>query len=46
MLLWKEMYEPVNPVAGDKGNSARQWDSWGRPPGGFVDLGCVSANIL
>lgn len=20
----------------------RPWDTWGRPPGGFLDLGCVS----
>lgn len=31
----------------DKGSEAadgvekREWDAWGRPSGGFLDLGCV-----
>lgn len=44
MLLWKDMY-PSRPSADDKGkgDNGKEWDTWGRPEGGFVDLGCVSA---
>lgn len=44
MLLWKDMY-PERPSISDKGEGedGREWDTWGRPEGGFVDLGCVSA---
>jgi tRNASer (uridine44-2'-O)-methyltransferase len=39
MLLWKDMY-PAR--SGMDGAEAREWDAWGRPQGGFIDLGCVS----
>lgn len=33
---------PARPPA-DKGEEgAEEWDTWGRPPNGFIDLGCVS----
>ncbi|EIN09314.1 DUF1613-domain-containing protein [Punctularia strigosozonata HHB-11173 SS5] len=45
MLLWKEMFPPSPedlPVAtGDT-----PWRSWGRPPGGFVDLGCGNGLLV
>jgi hypothetical protein len=37
MLLWKDMY-PARPPTG----SENEWDTWGRPENGFIDLGCVS----
>ena len=40
MLLWRDMYPP-RPLPHIEGSS-REWDTWGRPLGGFVDLGCVS----
>jgi tRNASer (uridine44-2'-O)-methyltransferase len=51
MLLWKEMYpsraaENGKPSAqGSDVESTREWDEWGRPTGGFVDLGCVSFSL-
>lgn len=48
MLLWRDMYPSrvaANGEAAAQGSdveSTREWDSWGRPEGGFVDLGCVS----
>jgi hypothetical protein len=38
MLLWKDMYPARNIQQPEN-----EWDTWGRPEGGFVDLGCVSA---
>lgn len=40
MLLWKEEYPRV--TCAKEAGSGEEWDTWGRPPGGFVDLGCVS----
>lgn len=37
MLLWKDMYP-----AREGDETGMDWDLWGRPPGGFLDLGCVS----
>ena len=37
MLLWKEMY-PERRVDAQE----RDWDTWGRPVGSYIDLGCVS----
>jgi tRNASer (uridine44-2'-O)-methyltransferase len=43
MLLWRDMY----PARADEGNeTGMEWDKWGRPPGGFVDLGCVSTKLV
>lgn len=41
MLLWRDMY-PARGSTARLEEAAEQWDTWGRPPGGFVDLGCVS----
>ena len=42
MLLWKDMY-PARPHIGLEGSGGvEEWDRWGRPPNGFIDLGCVS----
>jgi tRNASer (uridine44-2'-O)-methyltransferase len=40
MLLWKDMYPSRERVNGDI-----EWDKWGRPEGGFIDLGCVSHTL-
>jgi tRNASer (uridine44-2'-O)-methyltransferase len=44
MLLWKDMYPPRREDEVDiNGRDAEEsWRTWGRPKGGFVDLGCVS----
>lgn len=42
MLLWKEMYPTVEQTGAPDSEVVREWDTWGRPPGGFIDLGCVS----
>lgn len=41
MLLWRDMYPRRRSETADK-ESERPWDSWGRPEGGFMDIGCVS----
>jgi tRNASer (uridine44-2'-O)-methyltransferase len=48
MLLWRDMYPPVpaEDREGDQPTVGEEWDAWGRPPGGFVDLGCVSMVLL
>lgn len=38
MLLWKDMY----PAREGPALTGMEWDKWGRPRGGFIDLGCVS----
>ncbi|EIW71493.1 hypothetical protein TREMEDRAFT_42864 [Tremella mesenterica DSM 1558] len=43
MLLWKEMYPPRAPLEADE---TLQWDTWGRPKGGFVDLGCGNGLLV
>jgi hypothetical protein len=40
MLLWKDMY-PAREAASAGGD---EWDTWGRPKKGFIDLGCVSTS--
>jgi hypothetical protein len=42
MLLWKDMYPAREAPLSLKERVEEEWDTWGRPPGGFVDLGCVS----
>lgn len=42
MLLWKDMYPAIERSDDVGDEEVREWDTWGRPPGGFVDLGCVS----
>lgn len=37
MLLWRDIYPRQ-----DAPPSNRPWDGWGRPPSGFMDIGCVS----
>ncbi len=43
MLLWRDMYPLIDhdPNVRAAGES---WSTWGRPAGGFVDLGCVSGD--
>ncbi|WWD20333.1 hypothetical protein CI109_104809 [Kwoniella shandongensis] len=48
MLLWKDMY-PARSGEQMKGGGLeeeREWDSWGRPEGGFVDLGCGNGLLV
>ncbi|OCF42582.1 hypothetical protein I317_03567 [Kwoniella heveanensis CBS 569] len=57
MLLWKEMYPPRErarplPVASDgvgpiaEPDEERERDTWGRPEGGFIDLGCGNGLLV
>ncbi|KZT56294.1 DUF1613-domain-containing protein, partial [Calocera cornea HHB12733] len=54
MLLWKADYPPLEqarpPPAGDGAAQAEAeegaWRTWGRPPGGFVDLGCGNGLLV
>jgi tRNASer (uridine44-2'-O)-methyltransferase len=43
MLLWKDMYPPRE--KDDSVENPNPWDTWGRPDGGFLDLGCVSLSL-
>ncbi|WVQ95775.1 hypothetical protein IAU59_002874 [Kwoniella sp. CBS 9459] len=54
MLLWKDMYPararaPL-PADGysiiDELDEKREWDAWGRPEGGFIDLGCGNGLLV
>ncbi|KAK8849703.1 hypothetical protein IAR55_005038 [Kwoniella newhampshirensis] len=50
MLLWKDMY-PAREKSEGLGNDgemeeSREWDIWGRPEGGFVDLGCGNGLLV
>ncbi|KAH7921093.1 DUF1613-domain-containing protein [Leucogyrophana mollusca] len=46
MLLWKETFGPVSSstddqsIDSDTDSDTVPWNTWPRPPGGFVDLGC------
>ncbi|KAL1412527.1 tRNA(Ser) Um(44) 2'-O-methyltransferase [Vanrija albida] len=42
MLLWKDMY----PAREGPALSGMEWDAWGRPAGGFIDLGCGNALLV
>ncbi|WWC65874.1 uncharacterized protein I303_108496 [Kwoniella dejecticola CBS 10117] len=51
MLLWKNMYPAVpKPEASSNGDAVeeevREWDTWGRPQGGFIDLGCGNGLLV
>ncbi|KLT40961.1 DUF1613-domain-containing protein [Cutaneotrichosporon oleaginosum] len=41
MLLWRDMYP-----AREGSETGMEWDKWGRPPGGFVDLGCGNGLLV
>lgn len=43
MLLWKDMY-PARQSPTQEGGEGEEWDTWGRPENGFIDLGCVSGS--
>lgn len=50
MLLWRDMY-PKRDLSGDTNISPetlkdKPWLEWGRPQGGFLDLGCVGRILL
>ncbi|KZT35077.1 DUF1613-domain-containing protein [Sistotremastrum suecicum HHB10207 ss-3] len=38
MLLWKYTFPEMKRA--DDEDFERSWDTWGRPPGGFLDFGC------
>ncbi|TXT12970.1 hypothetical protein VHUM_01371 [Vanrija humicola] len=42
MLLWKDMY----PAREGPELTGMEWDKWGRPGGGFIDLGCGNALLV
>ncbi|WVF68075.1 hypothetical protein IAT40_002838 [Kwoniella sp. CBS 6097] len=58
MLLWKDMYparerSPSSAsldgreiVEDPDGHEQRAWDTWGRPEGGFIDLGCGNGLLV
>ncbi|KAG7558211.1 hypothetical protein FFLO_02864 [Filobasidium floriforme] len=47
MLLWKDMYPPIKQESGlEDVPSRRPWDLWGRPAGGFLDLGCGNGLLV
>lgn len=37
MLVWKDTFPEVPKEDGEE--SSGPWDTWGRPPGGFLDFG-------
>ncbi|BEI80956.1 hypothetical protein CcaverHIS002_0201160 [Cutaneotrichosporon cavernicola] len=41
MLLWRDIYPPR-----EGSEVGMEWDKWGRPPGGFVDLGCGNGLLV
>ncbi|WWD04198.1 hypothetical protein V865_002265 [Kwoniella europaea PYCC6329] len=51
MLLWKDMYPPM-PEGHSNGDGLgiqeeeREWDTWGRPENGFIDLGCGNGLLV
>ncbi|KAJ2922615.1 hypothetical protein H1R20_g14483, partial [Candolleomyces eurysporus] len=46
MLLWKDTYaSPGSPVVDGEGD-AEPWKRWPRPPGGFIDFGCVRSSVF
>lgn len=42
MLLWRDMY----PARAGNNETGMEWDKWGRPPGGFRDLGCGNGLVV
>ncbi|KDQ60435.1 hypothetical protein JAAARDRAFT_125782 [Jaapia argillacea MUCL 33604] len=42
MLLWKDTFPPEGEEQEEK-LEEEPWKKWGRPPGGFLDLGCGNA---
>ncbi|KAG8994273.1 tRNA(Ser) Um(44) 2'-O-methyltransferase [Tulasnella sp. JGI-2019a] len=40
ILLWKHSYPLIERDSDDPYPSDEPWALWGRPPGGYVDLGC------
>lgn len=50
MLLWRDMY-PKRDIPKDMDYTPeivkdKPWLAWGRPQGGFLDLGCVSRRTI
>ncbi|KAG8980030.1 tRNA(Ser) Um(44) 2'-O-methyltransferase [Tulasnella sp. 425] len=43
LLLWKQTYPARDVPAVDETQS---WDTWGRPPGGWMDLGCGNGLLV
>ncbi|ORX37646.1 hypothetical protein BD324DRAFT_389608 [Kockovaella imperatae] len=43
MLLWRDMYPAQE---SSKSIEGKPWNSWGRPPGGFIDLGCGNGLLV
>ncbi|WVR08045.1 hypothetical protein IAU60_005090 [Kwoniella sp. DSM 27419] len=54
MLLWRDMYPARTRQMNDDSreetiiveDDQRRWHTWGRPPGGFVDLGCGNGLLV
>jgi tRNASer (uridine44-2'-O)-methyltransferase len=49
MLLWRDMYPKrdltQNTEIAPETIKDKPWLEWGRPQGGFLDLGCVSCQF-
>ncbi|KAG9015950.1 tRNA(Ser) Um(44) 2'-O-methyltransferase [Tulasnella sp. 427] len=43
LLLWKQTYPPRTSQVSDQD---QPWDTWGRPPGGWIDLGCGNGLLV
>lgn len=46
MLLWKDMYPRRDGASSQDNEGPRQWDTWGRPEGGFLDIGCGNGLLV
>lgn len=45
MLLWRDMY-PARSGSETGSETGMEWDKWGRPSGGFIDLGCGNGLLV
>ncbi|KAG8965388.1 tRNA(Ser) Um(44) 2'-O-methyltransferase [Tulasnella sp. 419] len=46
MLVWKHTYPPIQSSTAESPDGDSPWISWGRPPGGFIDLGCGNGLLV
>ncbi|WVN89921.1 uncharacterized protein L203_105151 [Cryptococcus depauperatus CBS 7841] len=46
MLLWKDMYSAERLPNTGEAVEEREWDNWGKPERGFVDVGCPWLPLL
>nr|ODN92317.1 hypothetical protein L204_05416 [Cryptococcus depauperatus CBS 7855] len=46
MLLWKDMYSAERLPNTGEAVEEREWDNWGKPERGFVDVGCGNGLLV